>query len=1281
MSKQKRKNQLATLMAIVTDSKNSVFQISSTLRDANKCFNIIWDSGASVCITNCKDDFVDFKPSTLSNVKGIAGKSVKVEGQGTVRWTVHDINGATRTFNLQAFYVPSSQVRLLSTTQLLRHFSDETISINQSHLSLSGSDSAASVVAPFDPASHLPVSIAYNSTSAFDSAANSLYNVMTTVDDNNHNLSPAEKELLRWHCKLGHLSFKKVQHLMRTGVLSNTEATRRLHTAACKIITAPKCTACLFAKQTARPTAGTSISIVKDRAGVLKQGNLLPGQEVSVDHFICSTKGRLFSGYNKGSDTSRFCGGCIFVDHASGFLHVEHQSSLSSHDTLQAKLNFDKICQDSGIMVQKFMSDNGTAFTSQQFSSHLEQFKQVSKFAGAGAHHHNAQAERSIRTIMSISRAMLLHAAIHWPDMASPTLWPMAVSHAVYIWNHVPNPTTGLSPADLFTKSRWPHHRFHDFHVWGCPAYVLDKTIAVGMKIPRWKPRSNRCVYLGKSPRHASNVPLVLNPSTGAITGQFHVVMDDWFATVASDCNALPDFNSDDWNKLFGDSSFQYLQDDLDTPTDVPTASDTADHNSATATADRIANSMDALTPSKGLPVEEPASEPSPLQRTPPVQSPLQRTPTATPFTQRTSSPSNTNFRRESSSFSNSPLDSPIPPSTPSPDPTHTPSTITISSPSASPSASSRPSRNRKPVERLTYDGSKQSFTGKSYLVNIASVASAGATNVCAYFQHLHDIIICKAKITDDPDTLSYDQAMSDADCDHWIDSAVKEIESLEEHGTWNEIPIEQATCRIIPGTWVFTRKRNPDGTFKKFKARYCIRGDLEESDAETYSPVVAYSTVRLFLVIALALQWDTITIDFSNAFVQAVLNEDAFIHLPRGFVSSLPGKTCLKLNKSIYGKRDSPRLWYLCISEPLLELGFNQSKHDQCLFIRHDCILILFVDDVGICFKSKEVLEELLSQITQRGFHFTRQESFNEYLGIQYTESNGTIKMSQPGLIKKIIAAAGMKDCNPCDNPTLQQALGSNPDGAPMTDSWSYRSIIGMLLYLSGNTRPDIAFAVSQAARFSHSPKQSHATAVKRIIRYLKATATEGTLFRRPSSIQLEMYVDADFAGLWGVEAPNDPTSVKSRSGHIISISGCYLIAKSCLQTSIAQSTGESEYIALSHSLRALIPIRSTLLEILKTIDLPDHLKATLHSKVISDFNTLVHEDNSSALMLATEQRVTPRTKHYAVKMHWFWSIINERNNIDIVKVDTKLQQADYLTKGLPTPEYQARRKMSQGW
>ena len=524
---------------------------------------------------------------------------------------------------------------------------------------------------------------------------------------------------------------------------------------------------------------------------------------------------------------------------------------------------------------------------------------------------------------------------------------------------------------------------------------------------------------------------------------------------------------------------------------------------------------------------------------------------------------------------------------------------------------------------------------------------------------------------------------MADKDKHHWISAASEEIKSLEEHSTWIEVPLSSATKRVVPGTWVFRRKRNPDGTFKKYKARYCLRGDLEESDSETYSPVVAYWVVRLFLVLSLLLKWDTITIDFSNAFVQAVLEEETYIHVPRGFVSGIQGPSCLKLLKSIYGKRDSPRLWYQCVLKVLLPLGFTQSQHDPCLLIRSDCLLILFVDDLGICYKSKQVLEELLNAIKDKGYHFTRQESFNEYLGIKYEElADGSIKMTQPGLIKKIIAAMNMQQCNPCDNPTLQQALGSHPDSPAMTDAWNYRSIVGMMLYLSDNTRLDIAFGVSQVARFSHQPKQPHAIAVKRIARYLKGTSTEGTIFKPPKSIHLDLYVDADFAGLWGSEHPNDPVSVKSRSGHLISLSGCFLIGKTNLQTSIAQSTGEAEYIALSHALRALLPIRSTLLELLAAIDLPSSLKVSVPSSVLSHFKTLVHEDNNSALMLANDQRVTPRTKHYAVKLHWFWSIVkNPDLNIDVVKIDTKLQQADYLTKGLPTPEYQARRKLSQGW
>ena len=359
--------------------------------------------------------------------------------------------------------------------------------------------------------------------------------------------------------------------------------------------------------------------------------------------------------------------------------------------------------------------------------------------------------------------------------------------------------------------------------------------------------------------------------------------------------------------------------------------------------------------------------------------------------------------------------------------------------------------------------------------------------------------------------------------------------------------------------------------------------------------------------------------------------------------------------------------------------MGFRQSEYDQCLFYRHDCVLILFVDDMGIMYKNRDVLESFLDDLKAAGFSFTREESFNDYLGIKYSNlPNGNISMSQPGLIKKIIEATNMQDANPIDNPVTQQALGSNPDGALMTDPWNYRSIVGMLLYLTTNTRPDIAFAVSQVARFSHQPKQTHANAVKRIIKYLKGTAEHGCIFTKPKSLSLDMYVDADFAGLYGVEPIESPISVKSRTGYVIAISGCYLMAKSQLQTSIAQSTGEAEYIALSNALRTLLPIYNMLKEFIKVIVISDPVSCT----VVRSFPTLVHEDNNSALMLATEQRITARTKHYPIKRHWFWSIVKDPEyGIQVVKVETTKQQADYCTKGLPTPAFLNNRKSTQGW
>ena len=146
---------------------------------------------------------------------------------------------------------------------------------------------------------------------------------------------------------------------------------------------------------------------------------------------------------------------------------------------------------------------------------------------------------------------------MHWPEKVDSSLWPMAVQHITYIHNNVPNPTTGLSPMTYLPQQDLMPTSFRISHVWGCPVYVLDKKISERNKFLKWMPHSHHGVYMGTIPLHSSSVPLVLNLSTGAITPQFHVVFDDWFGSIAVSPDDLPDFNSNEWTKMFGDSSFQ----------------------------------------------------------------------------------------------------------------------------------------------------------------------------------------------------------------------------------------------------------------------------------------------------------------------------------------------------------------------------------------------------------------------------------------------------------------------------------------------------------------------------------------------------------------------------------------------------------------------------------------------------------------------------------------------------------------------------------------------------
>jgi hypothetical protein len=133
------------------------------------------------------------------------------------------------------------------------------------------------------------------------------------------------------------------------------------------------------------------------------------------------------------------------------------------------------------------------------------------------------------------------------------------------------------------------------------------------------------------------------------------------------------------------------------------------------------------------------------------------------------------------------------------------------------------------------------------------------------------------------------------------------------------------------------------------------------------------------------------------------------------------------------------------------------------------------------------------------------------------------------------VLATTHLTNCNGCDTPTLIEPLHADLSGAPFAETWRYDSVVGMLMYLSGNSRPDIAYAVHQAARFTHQPRASHAAGIKRILRYLQKTKTKGLILKPQQDHRVDCYVDADFGGLFSVEDKQDPISVKSRTGYVI--------------------------------------------------------------------------------------------------------------------------------------------------
>ena len=458
--------------------------------------------------------------------------------------------------------------------------------------------------------------------------------------------------------------------------------------------------------------------------------------------------------------------------------------------------------------------------------------------------------------------------------------------------------------------------------------------------------------------------------------------------------------------------------------------------------------------------------------------------------------------------------------------------------------------------------------------------------------------------------------------------------------------------------------KRTEDGSVERYKARLVAQGFSQRPGwdfFESFAPTIRLSVVRALFALVAAEDLECESVDISP-FLNGDLDETIYMRPPPGYESySAEGKQLYwLLLKAIYGLKQGGRQWYLKLSEVMKQIGFKKVRSEPCMYVwerNGDRIVVpSYVDDLHIAAHALEnvahIKKELSSHFKLRDLGPTR-----FFLGIHITRdrSNRTLSLSQRQYCEDMLKEFNMSDCRPVGTP-MAAGLRLTVDMAPQTPDdiaqmkgLPYGRAVGKLNYLALATRPDISFSVSTLARFSSNPGPAHWQAVKHLLRYIKGTMDyKLTYGASPHPTQFVTYSDADYAG--------DLDGAKSTSGWVVLMGGGAVSWSSKLQTRVALSTTESEYIAAESASREMAFLRFVLEDLGYSVPLPRALSM----------------DNQSAIAAAKNPEHQGRMKHMNPIFHALRDSV-EHGEVQPVFVPTTEQAADILTKPLDKTRVQA--------
>ena len=489
-----------------------------------------------------------------------------------------------------------------------------------------------------------------------------------------------------------------------------------------------------------------------------------------------------------------------------------------------------------------------------------------------------------------------------------------------------------------------------------------------------------------------------------------------------------------------------------------------------------------------------------------------------------------------------------------------------------------------------------------------------------------------------------------------WEEAMKVEIEKLKKWKTWKVVPKPEGV-NIVGSKWVFKLKKDANGNVTSHRARLVTQGFTQVHGIDfddTFAPIARMTSIRTVLALAARYDWEIHQVDVKSAYLYGEIDKDKAVYMkpPPGDIRICSDTEVLQLLKAIYGLKQSGRTWYQVLREILSNIGLTRSEHDHAVFLRREkgritAILLVHVDDFTMTAATLAIIKALKDGL-RKHVEIHDQGEIHWMLGLEIKRNRElrTISLCQRSYIDSIISRYGFEDAKPLSIPMSPNSTLSRNDCPTTTSNIGkmagrpYREAVGSLMYAAVGTRPDIAYAVGQVARFSDNPGQPHWEAVKRIFQYLKGTRDHWLVYGDQDH-SISGYTDAD--GM----SNEDRHAI---SGYAFLIDGGAVSWSSKRQTLVTLSTAEAEYVAATHAAKEAIWLREFISEVFEPQG-----PMTLHS------------DSQSAIALARNEQFHARMKHIDIRFHFIRYVI-EAGKIFIDYCPTEDMVADTLTKALPS-------------